>query len=137
MRPTYLAQDDKKRRHDLYAERDISKLRILASENDSVSRKYLMSVCAAAIAEAVTYPLDLTKTRLQLQGEVAASAGAEKYRGMISTAVGIIKEEVLARSLIDARSVSYVASSVLRVFSCCGEASRQPCCAMPSTRGPG
>ena len=43
----------------------------------------------------VTFPLDITKTRLQVQGEVAAHL-AEKsgkkpppYRGMIRTAIGI------------------------------------------------
>ena len=53
-----------------------------------------MSVGAASIAETVTYPLDLTKTRLQLQGEVAAGEKVVKYRGMIQTAFGIVKEEV-------------------------------------------
>ena len=28
-----------------------------------LSRKYMMSVAAASVAETVTYPLDLTKTR--------------------------------------------------------------------------
>ncbi len=41
----------------------MSKLRVIKSENDTVGRKYLMSVGAASVAEAVTYPLDLTKTR--------------------------------------------------------------------------
>jgi len=36
---------------------------------------------------AVTYPLDLTKTRLQIQGEDATYKVA--YRGMIRTAYGI------------------------------------------------
>ena len=41
------------------------------------------------------YPLDLTKTRLQLQGEVAAGGKSTLYRGMFQTAYGIFKEEVL------------------------------------------
>ena len=64
------------------------------SQTDSKPAKYAMSVGAASIAETVTYPLDLTKTRLQLQGEVAAGEKVVKYRGMIQTAFGIVKEEV-------------------------------------------
>uniref|UniRef100_A0ABK8FSY3 Mitochondrial uncoupling protein 4 n=2 Tax=gambiae species complex TaxID=44542 RepID=A0ABK8FSY3_ANOGA len=67
---------------------------------DSFWCTYLVSVFAASIAETVTYPLDLTKTRLQIQGEAAATAvdaeGAVKklkYRGMFATATGIIREE--------------------------------------------
>lgn len=41
----------------------------------------------------VTYPLDLTKTRLQIQGEVATSDKPTQYRGMLKTAIGIVKEE--------------------------------------------
>ncbi|EDS42552.1 mitochondrial uncoupling protein [Culex quinquefasciatus] len=65
---------------------------------DSFWCTYLISVFAASIAETVTYPLDLTKTRLQIQGEAAATAAAgglkkTKYRGMFATASGIIREE--------------------------------------------
>jgi len=82
----------------LYAEHDIGKLKVLqcpdgASSNDSIAKKYAMSVMAASVAEFVTYPLDLTKTRLQLQGEIAAGDANVAYRGMFGTAVGIIKEE--------------------------------------------
>lgn len=38
---------------------------------DSFACTYVVSVVAASIAELVTYPLDLTKTRLQIQGEAA------------------------------------------------------------------
>lgn len=41
---------------------------------DSFACTYVVSVVAAANAELVTYPLDLTKTRLQIQGEGAAAA---------------------------------------------------------------
>ncbi|XP_069691116.1 mitochondrial uncoupling protein 4 [Periplaneta americana] len=62
---------------------------------------YCVSVIAASVAEIVTYPLDLTKTRLQIQGEVAAShhssTNAAPYRGMLQTAVGIAKEEGLLK----------------------------------------
>ncbi|XP_029451923.1 mitochondrial uncoupling protein 4 isoform X2 [Rhinatrema bivittatum] len=61
--------------------------------------KFVLSACAATVAELVTFPLDLTKTRLQIQGEAALQrlgGNAEKavpYRGMIRTAAGIVREE--------------------------------------------
>jgi len=79
----------------LHAEHDISKLRVIQSQTDSKPAKYAMSVGAASIAETCTYPLDLTKTRLQLQGEVAAGEKSVLYRGMFQTAYGIFKEEGL------------------------------------------
>ncbi|XP_050432899.1 mitochondrial uncoupling protein 4 [Adelges cooleyi] len=55
---------------------------------------YIISVVAASVAELLTYPLDLTKTRLQIQGEaVAASGKPTQYRGMLKTAIGIVNEE--------------------------------------------
>lgn len=39
---------------------------------DSFWCTYAISVAAACVAETATYPLDLTKTRLQIQGEAAA-----------------------------------------------------------------
>ena len=80
----------------LHAEHDIGKLKVLqSSSNDTMAKKYAMSVMAASVAESVTYPLDLTKTRLQLQGEVASGDLNIKYKGMIRTALGIVKEEGL------------------------------------------
>lgn len=38
---------------------------------DSFLATYVISVAAASVAETVTYPLDLTKTRLQIQGEAS------------------------------------------------------------------
>ena len=35
----------------------------------SACEKYVLSVSAACVAEVVTFPLDLVKTRLQMQGE--------------------------------------------------------------------
>lgn len=42
---------------------------------DSFAATYVISVAAAMVAETATYPLDLTKTRLQIQGEAASVAG--------------------------------------------------------------
>ncbi|GAB0096756.1 mitochondrial uncoupling protein 4 [Sergentomyia squamirostris] len=68
---------------------------------DSFLCTYVVSVIAANMAELVTYPLDLTKTRLQIQGEAVAAAAGEngrvisrtQYRGMLATALGIAREE--------------------------------------------
>ncbi|CAH1391138.1 unnamed protein product [Nezara viridula] len=63
---------------------------------DALWCTYIVSVVAANIAEFLTYPLDLTKTRLQIQGEVAANSNGNPqaaYRGMVKTALGIVHEE--------------------------------------------
>ncbi|XP_017111642.1 mitochondrial uncoupling protein 4 isoform X1 [Drosophila elegans] len=63
---------------------------------DSFACTYIVSVVAASIAELATYPLDLTKTRLQIQGEGAAIPAGKsnmQYRGMVATAFGIAREE--------------------------------------------
>jgi hypothetical protein len=44
---------------------------------DSFWCTYIISVAAASVAETATYPLDLTKTRLQIQGEAANAAGKQ------------------------------------------------------------
>ena len=54
----------------------------------STGQKYMLSVAAAMVAELVTFPLDLTKTRLQLQGE-----GGGVKRGMVATALGVVRHE--------------------------------------------
>ncbi|KAM4787048.1 mitochondrial uncoupling protein 4 isoform 2-T2 [Cyanocitta cristata] len=59
--------------------------------------KFALSACAAAVAELVTFPLDLTKTRLQIQGEAAVAGPAVPYRGMLRTAAGIAQEEGLRK----------------------------------------
>ncbi|XP_071598219.1 mitochondrial uncoupling protein 4 isoform X2 [Heliangelus exortis] len=65
--------------------------------------KFALSACAAAVAELVTFPLDLTKTRLQVQGEAAvhrqgAAWGRRvPYRGMLGTMAGILQEEGLQK----------------------------------------
>ncbi|CAB3224024.1 unnamed protein product [Arctia plantaginis] len=62
---------------------------------DSVLSRYFVAVLSACVAETVTYPLDLAKTRLQLQNEVAAvkSGLHMEYRGLISTAINISTKE--------------------------------------------
>lgn len=64
---------------------------------DSLLCTYIVSVAAAYVAEFATYPLDLTKTRLQIQGELANKTDRKlisaPHRGMLKTALGIIKEE--------------------------------------------
>ncbi|XP_037724225.1 uncharacterized protein LOC119556253 isoform X3 [Drosophila subpulchrella] len=47
---------------------------------DSFACTYIVSVVAASIAELATYPLDLTKTRLQIQGEGAAQTAVKSNR---------------------------------------------------------
>jgi len=84
-----------KERTKLHAEEDIAKLAVIKS-NDTVAKKYLMCVAAASVAEATTYPLDLCKTRLQIQGETTCGLGSNtKYRGMLRTMLGIAREEGL------------------------------------------
>ncbi|XP_028927532.1 mitochondrial uncoupling protein 4 isoform X1 [Ornithorhynchus anatinus] len=78
--------------------KDEERRRSLAERWPGGSR-FLLSCCAAVVAELATFPLDLTKTRLQIQGEAALarygepSGGSVPYRGMLRTAKGIVQEE--------------------------------------------
>ena len=63
----------------------------------SMLQKYSLSVLAAFVAEFVTYPLDLVKTRLQIQGEGVRQLSSSQYRGTIKTMVGVAREEGVAR----------------------------------------
>ncbi|XP_059584933.1 mitochondrial uncoupling protein 4 isoform X1 [Alligator mississippiensis] len=68
------------------------------SERWPRASKFVLSACAAVVAELVTFPLDLTKTRLQIQGEAAMHRHeAAPYRGMLRTAAGIVQEEGLLK----------------------------------------
>lgn len=70
--------------------------------SDTFGKKYALCCVSATVAESVTYPLDITKTRLQIQGEHATKRllkGTKHvaYRGMVKTAVGIVREEGLSK----------------------------------------
>ncbi|XP_017099339.2 mitochondrial uncoupling protein 4 [Drosophila bipectinata] len=57
---------------------------------------YITAFASACSAEVVGYPFDVCKTRMQIQGELASKAGVSqqaRYRGLLATAQGIIKEE--------------------------------------------
>lgn len=59
-----------------------------------IAINYATACVSATFAETVTFPLDLTKTRLQIQGEIASSRGEVLIkRGMFRMAVGVVKEE--------------------------------------------
>lgn len=62
---------------------------------NSVFTRYTVAVIGACSAELVTYPFDLTKTRLQIQSEVATAKQGYtlENHGMIKTAAGIAKNE--------------------------------------------
>ena len=60
-------------------------------------QKYALSVVAAFFAEFVTYPLDLVKTRLQIQGEGVSQVTRSQYRGMFRTMAGVVREEGITR----------------------------------------
>ncbi|EDW63534.1 mitochondrial uncoupling protein 4 [Drosophila virilis] len=59
---------------------------------------YASSVLSACSAEMFCYPLDVLKTRMQIQGENASKTYSNiKYSGMLGTARSIIREEGLAK----------------------------------------
>jgi len=59
-------------------------------------QRWFLGGIAACCGEAATYPLDFTKVRLQLQGELGArAAGGAKPLGMLGTAAHIVRTEGL------------------------------------------
>nr|CAB3267488.1 mitochondrial uncoupling protein 3 [Phallusia mammillata] len=70
-------------------------------DSHAMSNEFLLKLCASAsasaVAETITFPLDLTKTRLQVQGEVASNTGSTVIRkhGMCRTAFCVVTEEGL------------------------------------------
>ncbi|XP_030383833.1 mitochondrial uncoupling protein 4C-like [Scaptodrosophila lebanonensis] len=55
---------------------------------------WFTSFAASVCADCFVYPLDVTKTRLQIQGEHSNPlAKVGKYRGLFGTAMGVIREE--------------------------------------------
>ncbi|XP_057666871.1 mitochondrial uncoupling protein 4 isoform X2 [Diorhabda carinulata] len=88
---------------------------------DSLWCVYVVSVLAAFNAEFVTYPLDLIKTRLQIQGEQSKNGklGQAPYRGMLKTAIGISKEEGLSRLWqgVHAACIRHVVYSGTRIIT--------------------
>ena len=72
-----------------------------STTKDGFLKNYILACCSAAVAETVTFPLDITKTRLQIQGEHArnnhSSASTKAYRGTFRTMLGIMREEGLGK----------------------------------------
>ena len=64
---------------------------IFQQVNNFLTSTYILSATASCIAESVTYPFDITKTRLQIANNNNIHSAAR--RGLISTMVGIVKEE--------------------------------------------
>eukprot|EP01134_Creolimax_fragrantissima_P002066 CFRG2066T1 len=60
---------------------------------DSDWRRYACGGLASCTAEIITFPIDLTKTRLQLQGNGGGVTGAVQYRGMLHALYKIATKE--------------------------------------------
>lgn len=68
--------------------------RLLQELNVNVHCIFCMRVEFRFLYLTATYPLDLTKTRLQIQGEISGDGAIGARRGMVGTAVGIGKSSV-------------------------------------------
>ncbi|KAL4239653.1 hypothetical protein ACF0H5_000460 [Mactra antiquata] len=68
---------------------------ISSSRGQALAHKFVLSAVAAMMAESVTYPLDLTRTRLQIQGEFGIKGATVTYsnRGMFKIMRGVVIEE--------------------------------------------
>eukprot|EP00053_Salpingoeca_punica_P002120 m.36267 g.36267 ORF g.36267 m.36267 type:complete len:294 (-) comp11395_c0_seq1:149-1030(-) len=63
----------------------------MARQNDAFPIRFALSAAAAAVAETVTFPLDITKTRMQL----ARVDGGRP--SMVRTMIGIVRDEGLLK----------------------------------------
>ena len=66
----------------------------------SFATTYVLSATAACVAESSTFPFDIIKTRLMLQGETAAEQrgfAAVPKRGLVGMGKTIVSNEVIAR----------------------------------------
>jgi solute carrier family 25 uncoupling protein 27 len=59
----------------------------------SLPTTYVLSAAASCIAETVTFPSDIVKTRLQVQHSAKPGVGGPPPRGIFATAAGIVREE--------------------------------------------
>lgn len=75
--------------------KEVAAINPVVRYHDTILSTYVISVASATVAELLTYPLDLTKTRLQIQGELerTVKTTSKSHRGMVRTAVGIVEEE--------------------------------------------
>ena len=60
----------------------------------SFSLKYVLTCCSATVAESLTFPIDITKTRLQNQSH---KLGTRAYKGFFQTALGIARREGVSK----------------------------------------
>ncbi|KAJ7529290.1 hypothetical protein O6H91_15G042600 [Diphasiastrum complanatum] len=63
-----------------------------SASQENILLRLVLTSSSAVVAEAATFPIDITKTRLQLQGELGYSFGKVK-KGAFGTAIGIFKDE--------------------------------------------
>lgn len=94
----------------------------------SFGTTYTLSAISACIAETSTFPFDMVKTRLMIQGETlakdaATSATANQQRGLVDMARGISRDEV--RRLSAPGSVPDSCWSVANA-SCAGRCAGNP-----------
>ncbi len=64
----------------------------------------------------VTYPLDITKTRLQIQGELEKHNPNRKHYGMFRTALNIGKLKFFIKDYTKAKKVSSNSLLVMNLF---------------------
>ncbi|XP_060586089.1 mitochondrial uncoupling protein 4-like [Ruditapes philippinarum] len=74
-------------------------VQVTPSPGEELAYKFVLSAVSAMVAESVTYPLDLTRTRLQIQGEVNVTGTTVSHskRGMFKIMQGIVTEEGLLK----------------------------------------